>query len=138
MKRRSFLGALGGIVAVWPRTGHGQRPALPMVGILGSGSPAPLFTTALADGLKESDYNEGRNVHLEYRWARGAYDMLPKLADELVSLRVNVLAAFGTPAAHAAKAASLKASPPIPVVFSLAATRSPRGWLPASTGRAAT
>jgi putative ABC transport system substrate-binding protein len=118
MIRRSFLGALGGVAAVWPLTAHGQRSVLPVVGILGSGSPAPLFTTAIADGLKESEYTEGRNVHLEYRWARGAYDMLPRMADELVSLRVNVLATFGTPAAHAAKAASLKASPPIPVVFS--------------------
>jgi putative ABC transport system substrate-binding protein len=117
MRRRQFIAGLAS-AAAYPLTAHGQRSVLPVVGILGSGSPAPLFTTAIADGLKESNYTEGRNVHLEYRWARGAYDMLPQMADELVGLRVNVLATFGTPAAHAAKAASLKASPPTPVVFS--------------------
>ena len=118
MRRREFLGVVGGAAAAWPCAAYGQRLALPVVGILGSGSPAPLFTEALADGLKESAFTEGRNVNIEYRWARGAYEMLPTMADELVRLRVNVLATFGTPAAHAAKAASLKASPPIPVVFS--------------------
>jgi hypothetical protein len=40
------------------------------------------------------------------------------MADELVSLPVNVLATFGTPAARVAKGASVKVSPPVPVVFS--------------------
>jgi hypothetical protein len=40
------------------------------------------------------------------------------MADELVSLPVNVLATFGTPAARVAKGASVKVSPPLPVVFS--------------------
>ena len=59
------------------------------------------------------------NVRIEYRWAEGAYDRLPGMADELVSLRANVLATLGGAAAHAAKSASVKVSPAVPVVFAL-------------------
>jgi putative ABC transport system substrate-binding protein len=71
-----------------------------------------------AQGLKESGYTEGQNVRMEYRWAQGAYDLLPGMAKELVSLPVNVLATFGTAAARVAKTASVEVSPPVPVVFS--------------------
>src|SRR5262249_48333944 len=57
-------------------------------------------------------------LRIEYRWARGVYDLLPGMADELVSLRVNVLAPFGTAAVRAAKSASVKVFSPMPVVFS--------------------
>ncbi len=109
---------LGGAVATWPLAARAQQAPMPVVGILGAGSPAPLFTVALAQGLKESGYTESQNVRIEYRWARGAYDLLPKMADELVQLPVNILATFGTAAARVAKAASVKVSPPVPVVFS--------------------
>ena len=118
MKRREFIALLGGAALVWPLKARAQQPAMPVVGILGSGSPAPLFTAAVAEGLKETGYVEGQNVRIEYRWARGAYDRLPALAAELVDLRVSVLATFGTAAARVAKAASVKVTPALPVVFS--------------------
>jgi ABC-type uncharacterized transport system substrate-binding protein len=118
MERREFITLLGGAAAAWPVVALGQQPAMPVVGVLGAGSAAPLTTVALAQGLKESGYTEGENVRIEYRWARGAYDLLPTMADELVNLPVNVLATFGTAAARVAKAASAKVSPPVPVVFS--------------------
>jgi putative ABC transport system substrate-binding protein len=118
MERREFITLLGGAAAAWPVVALGQQSAMPVVGVLGAGSAAPLTTVALAQGLKESGYTEGENVRIEYRWARGAYDLLPTMADELVNLPVNVLATFGTAAARVAKAASAKVSPPVPVVFS--------------------
>src|SRR5262249_15884648 len=51
--------------------------------------------------------------------AGGAEDGLSAMADELVNLRVNVIATFGAAAAPVAKAASAKVSPPIPVIFVL-------------------
>jgi putative tryptophan/tyrosine transport system substrate-binding protein len=53
--------------------------------------------------------------------SKGDYDRLPAMADELVKLRVNVLAILGTAAARVAKSASIKVSPPVPVVFALGA-----------------
>jgi putative tryptophan/tyrosine transport system substrate-binding protein len=99
------MGLLGCAAAAWPLAARAQQPAMPVIGVLGSGSAQ--FKDALAQGMKETGYIEGQNVRMEYRWAGSAYDRLPGLADELVKMRVTV-----------AKAASLKVSPAVPVVFS--------------------
>jgi putative tryptophan/tyrosine transport system substrate-binding protein len=118
MRRREFITLLGGAAAAWSLAARAQQPAMPVVGILGAGSPAPLFTVALAQGLKQSGYVEGQNVRIEYRWAAGVYDRLPGMAADLVKMRVDVIATFGTAAARVAKVASVEVSPPVPVVFS--------------------
>ena len=117
LKRREFITLLGGVAAAWPLAVRAQQPArLPVIGYLHSASPFQ-FTDAFLQGLREAGYVEHHNVIIEYRWARGAYERLPALAGELVALPVDVIAALGTPAMHAAKTASVKPTPPIPVVF---------------------
>jgi len=75
------------------------------IGFLGaaSASSQEIRVEALRAGLRELGYVEGRNIAIEYRWAEGKYDRLPVLATELVSLKVDVLVAAGTPAISAAK-----------------------------------
>jgi len=118
MRRRDFIQGIVGSAAGWPLAVRAQQPAIPMIGFLSSRSPedSTHLIPAVAAGLAEGDYVEGRNLSIEFRWARGRYDLLPTMAAELVSRRVAVLiTAGGEPSALAAK----RATSTIPIVFGI-------------------
>jgi putative ABC transport system substrate-binding protein len=119
MRRREFITALGGTLASWPLSARPQELLMPVIGLLHVAAPGPFTDLAFVLGLKRSGYIEGQNVLLEHRWARSVYDRLPKLATELVKLRVNVMVTFGTAAAHSTKIASISEIPATSVVFSI-------------------
>ena len=115
MRRRDFIKATVGTVIAWPVAAHADQSAMPVIGYLGSSSPAYRghLLTAFWRGLRDSGYVEGENVAIEYRWAQDQYDRLPDLAADLIRRHVLVIAAADTPSAIAAKAATTT----LPIVF---------------------
>jgi putative tryptophan/tyrosine transport system substrate-binding protein len=114
MKRRKFIAGLGSVVA-WPLAARAQQAAMPVIGFLSvtAREPAISHVAAVQRGLAEVGYLESRTVSTEFRWAEDQYDRLSELAADLVRHRVAVIVAMNSPAALAAKRASIA----IPVVF---------------------
>src|SRR2546423_530958 len=114
MRRREFITLLGA-AAAWPLAARAQQTAMPVVGMLGSGSIGQLteITSTVRKVLIEFGYVEGQNLAFEHRFADGVYERLPELAAELVRRPVAAIVATPFAAALAAKAATKI----VPIVF---------------------
>jgi putative ABC transport system substrate-binding protein len=111
--RRAFVAGSLALLAAPLAAEAQQARKMARVGVLTPASgPSPLFE-ALRAGLHELGYIEGRDVRIEYRFAKGDLPALPRLARELIALPVDIIVTDGTAAAHAAK----QATTTIPVVM---------------------
>ena len=120
MRRRQFIGFLGGATAALSGVARAQQQTLPVIGYVGGRTPDVWVDRlrAFRQGLSEVGYVEGQNVVIEYSWAEGQYDRFPTLVAELIRHRVAVIAA---PASTSAVLVAKKLTTTIPIVFLTAA-----------------
>jgi putative tryptophan/tyrosine transport system substrate-binding protein len=117
MKRRAFIGLVGG-AAAWPLVASAQQPvAQKRVGILmGTADDADgqERLSAFRRGLQDLNWVEGRNIRYDVRWGAGDAARTKAYAVELVGLAPDLILGTNTPTARSLK----QATETIPVVFS--------------------
>jgi putative ABC transport system substrate-binding protein len=117
LKRRELI-TLIGLAAAWPLVAHAQQPSkIPRIGILSPGHPPPIDPilnniNSFLQGLHDLAYTDGQNIEVQQEYADGNTDRLRELAVKLIADKVDVLVAFSTTAARAAK----QATSTIPIV----------------------
>jgi putative ABC transport system substrate-binding protein len=118
-RRRFLLTSLAGGLAAPLAAEAQQAEKVYRLGVLTPGghstASAPTMATALPSSLREVGYVEGQNLAIERRFADGKLDRLPRLARELVQLRIDTLFATSPVAVEAAK----HATSTIPIVMML-------------------
>jgi len=117
MKRREFIGLLGGALA-WPLAARAQqRQRMRRVGVFTPGTADdPEHKTrdaAFLQGLGELGWIVGRNLRIDYRWGAGDYERFRAMAAELIELNPDVILAQGSSTVTALQ----KTSGTVPIVF---------------------
>jgi len=120
MRRREFIGLVGGTAVGWPFIAFAQQSErVRRIGVLTSGGldaddlDMQARIGAFEDGLKQLGWINGQNVRIDIRSGAGDVDRIRSYADELVALTPDVILSTGT----ASVAALLKATRTVPVVF---------------------
>ena len=90
MRRRAFLGLLGG-AATWPvgagaQQGGRVRRIGVLMNLLANDTVAKARVGAFQQGLQQLGWTEGRDLQIDYRWTAGGGEELRKYAIELVAL----------------------------------------------------
>jgi putative ABC transport system substrate-binding protein len=117
MRRREFLGVLGGAAAL-PLTAHAQpSERMRRIGVLQSVAAddpvGPARMAGFLQGLQQLGWTEGRNLRIDIRWASGDTDLYRKYAAELVALAPDVILATASPTVAVLQVATRN----VPIVF---------------------
>jgi putative ABC transport system substrate-binding protein len=115
MRRRAFIAGLAGASAM-PLAARAQervRRIGALMTFAAEDSVAMIRNAAFLQGLERAGWTVGRNLRIDYRWAKGDAEDQRKYASELVALNPEVILATGS----AATAPLLQATRSIPIVF---------------------
>ena len=117
MRRREFITLFGGVTA-WPVVAHGHQPEpLRRIGVLTayaeSDPEAQAWIVAFREGLQKLGWVEGRNIRIDYRWARSDEETMQRFAKEVVALQPDLILSNNTPTT----AALLQQTRTIPIIF---------------------
>jgi len=110
--RRYLLGIVGAVLLCGQPAVAAQAAKPARIGLLVVAERAK-HIGAFREGLRELGYVEGRNLMIEFRSAQGETRRLPRLAAELVALKVDLIVTHTTPGVRAAR----KATSTIPIVM---------------------
>ena len=126
--RRKFIATLGGSALAWPLAASGQQYVMPVIGFLSDVTPEAFAhsLTGFRRGLSEMGvhWRAMKSPPIEYRWARGNYDIVPNLAIELIHQRVVVIVTSGS---ESVTRAAMAATTTIPIVAMVASDPVKRG-----------
>jgi len=113
------------LIPVSPAQAQPGKP-LPRIGWLSAGASSAEFPEKQAlEGLRELGWVEGKNVVIEYRYAKGSSERLSQLAAELAQLKVDVIVTFSTGVALAKRATGT-----VPIVFATSQDPVRAGFVP--------
>ena len=110
MRRREFIAVLASAATVWPLAARAQRTTgkIARIGIIDDSASLDPFR----EQLRELNYVNGQNLAYVSLNTNGNPDQLDAAAAALAQVPVDVIAAFGTPRAQAAR----RATKTIPVI----------------------
>src|SRR5262249_50964852 len=119
MRRREFIGLLGGAMTVWPLVARGQQPTrMRGIAVLLGGDDrddqrSQRNIAAFLQVLQQLGWTDGRNVRIDYRWPAGDADKARKYAAELVALAPDVILSVSSESLTPL----LRATRTVPIVF---------------------
>jgi ABC-type uncharacterized transport system substrate-binding protein len=98
ISRRTFVVALGAVLASPLAADAQQAGKVPRIGILSASYPSPPSESTwrgFYEGLRDLGWTVGRDLVVERRYAEGRLDRLRALAQDLIRLNVDVIVTFG-------------------------------------------
>ena len=118
MRRREFLGVLGGAAAAWPLAARAQQAErMRRIGVLlpaaADDAEFQARVGAFLQGLAQLGWTIGRNVRIDTRWATANAADIRRHAAELVALAPDVILAHGA----STVGPLLQATRTVPIVF---------------------
>src|SRR5262245_34339106 len=118
MRRRDFITLLGGGAVAFPRPGRAQQPdRVRRIGVLTAlredDPEMQAYLAAFRQELGRFGWSQGRNIHIDLRFAPAGMDQVQALAKELVALQPDVILAHTTPVVTALR----QQSQTVPIVF---------------------
>jgi putative ABC transport system substrate-binding protein len=130
MQRREFIMLVGGAITIWPLAAWAQRTdRMRKVGMLlglAEKDPETLNRVkAFQLGMRDLGWIEGRNLHIEYRFAGTNPESISNYVAELVQLAPDLIVAQST----AVMVALRPATSTIPIVFAMLSDPVSQGFI---------